>query len=39
MGLKLSIDKHVSKLEDILEMQPNYFNKIQFESKVPETIN
>jgi hypothetical protein len=39
MGTKLSIDKHISQLEDILEMSPNYFSKIRFESKVPEAIN
>ena len=39
MGLKLSIDKHISQLDDILDMAPSYFNKIKFESKVPEEIN
>lgn len=39
MGTKISIDKHVSSLDDILEMSPNYFEKIKFESKVSQNIN
>lgn len=38
MGTKISIDKHVSQLDDILEMQPAYFNKIKFESKISPDI-
>jgi hypothetical protein len=35
MGTKLSIDKTVSELEDILSMNPSYFKKIKFENKSP----
>lgn len=38
MGTKISIDKHVSNLEDILDMSPSYFDKIKFESKVSPDI-
>lgn len=38
MGSKISIDKHTSSLEDILDMSPYYFNKIKFENKIPENI-
>jgi len=34
MGTKISIDKHVSTLDDILEMPQSYFDKIKFESKI-----
>ena len=27
MGVKISIDKHLSELDDILEMSPHYLNK------------
>jgi hypothetical protein len=38
MGTSISIDKHVSSLEDILEMPPSYFDKIKFESKISSDI-
>ena len=38
MGTKISIDKHVSSLDDILEMSPSYFEKIKFESKISPNI-
>jgi hypothetical protein len=38
MGVKLSIDKHTSELDDILEMNPNYLSKVQFESKISPSI-
>ena len=38
MGTKISIDKHVSTLDDILEMSPSYFEKIKFESKISPDI-
>ena len=38
MGTKISIDKHVSNLDDILEMSPSYFEKIKFESKISPDI-
>lgn len=38
MGTSLSIDKHVSSLDDILEMPPSYFDKIKFESKISPDI-
>ena len=38
MGATVSIDKHVSNLDELLEIQPAYFSNIQFESKVPECV-
>ena len=38
MGVKISIDKHVSELDDILEMSPQYLSKVQFESKISPDI-
>ena len=38
MGSKISIDKHVSNLEDILEMNPKYFLKLKFENNIPDNI-
>lgn len=38
MGSKISIDKHVSSLEDILDMSPYYFSKVKFENKIPDNI-
>lgn len=38
MGTSLSIDKHVSSLDDILEMPQSYFDKIKFESKISPDI-
>jgi len=34
MGIRISIDKHVSNLEELLEMSPAYFAKLKFESKI-----
>jgi hypothetical protein len=38
MGGKISIDKHVSNLEEILEMNPKSFSKLKFENKIPDSI-
>jgi hypothetical protein len=38
MGVKISIDKHVSELDDILEMSPHYLSRVQFESKIGSEI-
>jgi len=38
MGTKLSIDKSVSELDNILTMNPKFFKKITFENKCPEDI-
>jgi hypothetical protein len=38
MGSKISIDKHVSNINDILEMNPTYFSKVKFDNKIPDTI-
>jgi len=38
MGIKISIDKHVSNLEELLEMSPSYFSKLKFESKIDQAI-
>jgi hypothetical protein len=38
MGVKISIDKHVSELDDILEMSPQYLSRVQFDSKIGPEI-
>ena len=38
MGIKISIDKHVSNLDDILEMSPHYLSKVYFDSKISPEI-
>jgi len=38
MGTTISIDKHVSNLDELLEMQPSYFSTIQFENTIPEGV-
>ena len=38
MGVKLSIDKHVSNLEEVLEISAQYYSKVKFESKIKEEI-
>lgn len=38
MGLRLSIDKHVSSLDEILDMSAHYFSRVKFESKISSEI-
>ena len=38
MGLKMSIDKHVSNLDEVLEISAQYYQKVKFESKINEDI-
>ena len=39
MGNKVSIDKHLSSVNDILDVKPSYFKKkIRFDSNIPENI-
>jgi len=39
MGNKISIDKHLSSVDDILDVKPSYFKKkIRFDSNIPENI-
>lgn len=38
MGVKISIDKHVSELDDILEMSPHYLSRVNFDSKISPDI-
>jgi len=38
MGSKISVDKHVSNIEDILEMNPLYFSKLKIENNIPASI-
>lgn len=38
MGTRISIDKHVSKLEDILELNPKTLSTIRFENSIPDSI-
>ncbi len=38
MGVRLSIDKHVSNLHELLEMSAQYFQKVRFASKISGDI-
>ena len=38
MGSTISIDKHVSNLDDLLEMKPASFTNLHIDSKGPEGI-
>ena len=38
MGVRLSIDKHVSNLPELLEMSAQYFQKVRFTSKISDEI-
>ncbi len=38
MGSTVSIDKHVSNLDELLEFAPGYFAGLQFENKIPEGL-
>ena len=39
MGVKCSIDKHVSNLDEVLEISAQYYQKVKFESKIKEDIS
>jgi hypothetical protein len=36
--LKLSIDKYVSELDDLLDLSPIYLNRVPFESRISQDI-
>lgn len=36
MGLNFSIDKHVSPLDDILELNPQRLASAEFKNEIPE---
>ena len=38
MGSKISVDKHTSRLEDILDLNPKLLEKVKFESNIPDCI-
>jgi hypothetical protein len=38
MGSRISVDKHVSNLQDILELNPKLLEKVKFESNIPDCI-
>ena len=38
MGQSFSIDKHVSSLDDLLDMSAYYFSKVKFESRISPDI-
>ena len=38
MGQTISFYKHVSNLDDILEISPAYYNKVKFENPISENI-
>jgi hypothetical protein len=39
MGGFLTIDKHVSSLEDILELNPRFLAQTKFESNLPSEVS
>ena len=39
MGIRMSFDKHVSSLDELLDMPVSYFQKVKFESKIDSRIN
>jgi len=38
MGQRISIDKHVSSLDDILEISSSYYSRVKFETQIPDSI-
>ena len=38
MGARLSIDKHVSSLDELLDMTATYFSKVKFQSSISPQI-
>jgi len=38
MGQTFSIDKHVSSLDDLLDLSAYYFSKVKFESRISADI-
>ena len=38
MGSRISVDKHVSCLEDVLDINPKILEKVKFENNVPDCI-
>ncbi len=38
MGSSISVDKHVSNLDDLLEISPKLFQKIKFEGKIQHNV-
>lgn len=38
MGSRISVDKHTSRLEDILDLNPKLLEKVKFESNIPDCI-
>ena len=38
MGSRISVDKHTSRLEDILDLNPKLLEKVKFGSNIPDCI-
>lgn len=38
MGVRISIDKYVSTLEEFLDFPPSYFKNLKYEIKVDSSI-
>jgi hypothetical protein len=38
MGVRMSFDKHVSSLDELLDMSAPYFSKVRFESRINPNI-
>jgi hypothetical protein len=38
MGIRMSFDKHVSNLDELLDMSAPYFQKVKFESRIDPRI-
>ncbi len=38
MGCKVSVDKYVSELDDVLDLSPHYLSRVPFESRISADI-
>lgn len=38
MGSSISVDKHVSNLDDLLDISPKLFQKIKFEGNISDSV-
>lgn len=38
MGVKISVDKYVSELDDLIDLSPHYLSRVPFESRISPDI-
>ena len=39
MGIRMSFDKHVSSLDELIDLSAPYYQKVKFESKIDPRIS